>query len=98
MGQPTHFQRTSDSLQHLERGGDVVRRKKALAALEKRKRRSSGGISSSPIDRKIQDRLGGFWLFNYYLYMREYPHDPVDWDDLFDGLDAMVIMKEIEVH
>ncbi len=73
----------------------MVYSKKIDAALEKSpKQQGSGNVSA--IEKKIEQRVGGLWVFNYYLFISKYPREPMDIEDFFMGLESLAIMKEME--
>jgi hypothetical protein len=77
---------------------------KIHAAIEKRPRPdesfvgTSGGSvrQTSKWDRRIAAEAGGPELFQYYFFVREYGREPQDFDDLFEGVGAAIILKESE--
>jgi hypothetical protein len=46
--------------------------------------------------RKIQDGVGSFWIFNYFLYLRWYHIEPIGIETFFNGLNCIPIFQELE--
>jgi hypothetical protein len=65
-----------------------------LAAAEK-KTRTRGGEDSNLI-KEIQESVGSYWIFNYYVFRKHYGYEPKDFEDWFDGLRSLPIILKLE--
>lgn len=37
------------------------------------------------------------WLMNYYTFLKEFHREPLDWQDMYDGIDVFIELEKMKL-